>query len=153
MPVYGIIGTTDQIFCKSSRAKACYVLMQGERPSPSAVAQADGSWLVPQRDPEVQAKEVRDSTVNANIAVHGVEWQVGREDRDNIRNAIETAEHLKLPEEQTQKWILADNTQRETTTAELRQILTAYSLRMQKVYDQYMVWRDGDKKAPFAASL
>lgn len=96
-----------------------------------------------------EAKAVRDAAEVDNIEVLGVVWQVRDKDRMRMTEAILAAEVLNLPAETTVNWILADNSLRPTTAADLRQVLAAYSLRVQEVFAAYTTWRAGPKSRPF----
>jgi len=91
------------------------------------------------------AKSYRDEVADSPITVLNVLWDINQQSRDNMRTAIETADRNNLPDETTQGWILADDTIRDTTAAELGQVLDAYAYRLQDVFTQYAIWMAGDK--------
>lgn len=96
-----------------------------------------------------QAKMTRDAAMIANILVFNVSWQVDAQGRDNMKNAIETAQRQGILETETRSWILADNTIRETTAPELAAVLDAYTMRMDTIYAAYGIWKAGNKLEPF----
>ena len=96
------------------------------------------------------AKQVRDNAVSSNITVHDAEWQVAN-DAEDIRKVIGDAETIDASEEDSVMFRLADNSWRETTLAELRDVLKAHIARKQDVWNQMAVWDSGDKQEPFEA--
>ncbi|WP_441257738.1 DUF4376 domain-containing protein [Vibrio sp. Vf1514] len=96
------------------------------------------------------AKQYRESVIEGNIVVHGVEWQINKEGRDNMNEAIAYAVRNSLPGTTPRQWILADNSLRETTVDELRSVLNAYAERLDAVFKSYAVWREGDKLVAFS---
>lgn len=96
------------------------------------------------------AKQYRESVIEGNIVVHGVEWQINKEVRDNMNEAIAYAVRNSLPGTTPRQWILADNSLRETTVDELRSVLNAYAERLDTVFESYAVWREGDKLVAFS---
>lgn len=96
-----------------------------------------------------KAKALRDRSIESDIKVFGVMWQVDQKGRDNMRNAIETATRLNMPQGTTQGWILSDNSIRQTTATELEQVLSAYTFRMGQVFVQYAGWRAAGIQKPF----
>jgi len=95
------------------------------------------------------AKYKRDTIINSPITALGVSWDIDEKSRDNMRSAIEAAERNALPADTTIGWILADDTVRQTTTADLMQVLNAYAYRMQSVYEAYTTWLEGDMETAF----
>lgn len=95
------------------------------------------------------AKITRDATVDSDIEVFGVDWQVDSAARDRMRSIIETAVRSNSPPEKTRAWILSDNSIRMTTAADLGEVLSAYSFRMESIFAQYKQWRDGSMTSPF----
>lgn len=98
---------------------------------------------------EAQAKVTRDAAVSANLIVLGVEWQC-LNDAVDIRKVINDAETIGVSEVETEMFRLADNSWRETTLAELRQVLAAHVVRKRDVWAQFGVWDAGDKNEPFS---
>ena len=94
------------------------------------------------------AKQTRDKAVSANITVHGVDWQVAN-DAEDIRKVIGDAETISASEDDTTMFRLADNSWRETTLSELRDVLKAHIARKQDVWNQMAVWDSGDKQSEF----
>ncbi|WP_165311058.1 DUF4376 domain-containing protein [Vibrio ziniensis] len=95
------------------------------------------------------AKQYRESVIEGNIVVYDAEWQIDKEGRDNMNEAIAYADRTGLLGDTSRGWILADNTLRETTVDELRGVLNAYAERLGQVFEAYAVWRDGDKLEKF----
>lgn len=95
------------------------------------------------------AKITRDAAEEAIITVHGVDWQVKEVDRVRMKETIDTATRLEYPEETEIPWILADNTVRSTTKADLCAVLDMFSVRRQDIFTQYRAWRAGEKLNPF----
>ncbi|AUL97502.1 DUF4376 domain-containing protein [Vibrio vulnificus] len=98
---------------------------------------------------EAEAKQYRDTLIESDIEVHGVWWQVAKKDRDNINEAVAYVTRNSLSMDLTRQWILADNSVRETTVAELAEVLDAYTERLDAVYRAYAEWRAGDKQDGF----
>jgi len=96
-----------------------------------------------------RAKHKRDTIINSPLTALGVSWDIDEKSRDNMRAAIETAERNALPADTTIGWILADDTVRQTTTADLMQVLNAYAYRMQSVFEAYTTWLEGDMETAF----
>ena len=113
--------------------------------------------LSPEQTPEealslrrAGAKALRDSIIESNINVNGAEWQVDRfQDEPRIKRAIRVAEFNGLPDTTELNWILADNTIRVTTIAELKVVLTAKAYREKDIFAQYTQWRAGSMATPF----
>lgn len=100
------------------------------------------------------AKFIRDGAVESNIHKHGVWWQVHvTNDEPRINRAIRTAEIENLPLDTTAEWILADNSIRATTAAELAQVLVAKSRREQDVFNQYKTWVVLGMTEPFTPDI
>lgn len=95
------------------------------------------------------AKVTREELVGADLEFFDEVWQVGTADRENMRDAIEIAGILELPEDTLQNWILEDNTVRPSTVRDLQLVLAEYGLRKQAIYREYIQWRAGDMLTPF----
>jgi hypothetical protein len=100
-----------------------------------------------------KAKELRDITIESDILVFDVLWQVNKNGRDNMRNAIETAVTLNLPADEMRGWILSDNSIRPTTADDLRQVLIAYTFRMDLIFQQYTTWRMNGASTIFTLNI
>jgi len=98
---------------------------------------------------EEQAKKLRDSIIESNVEVFGASWQVRSQDRDNIRFAVETSRAMGDNAPESIGWILADNTVRQTTAADLEMVMLAYAMRMSAIFANYTAWRAGNKSHPF----
>ncbi len=97
-----------------------------------------------------KAKAVRDAEINADIEVSGYQWQVDAKGRDNLNEAINKCLRNDLPDTESRSWIMADNIVADVTFADLKQVMDAYAERMDFIYQQYAVWRAGDRKEAFA---
>lgn len=96
----------------------------------------------------IKAKSTRDNAVSANITVYDAEWQVAN-DAEDIRKVIGDAETIDASEEDSTIFRIADNSWRETTLSELRDVLKAHIARKQDVWNQMAVWDSSDKQEPF----
>ena len=54
MPIYAKVGETTQYILTEAQAlkRPWLQMMQSDRPTPDAIAQADGTWLEPHVDPQ-----------------------------------------------------------------------------------------------------
>jgi hypothetical protein len=95
------------------------------------------------------AKDYRDALVDSDISLLNAAWQVDLVARERMGTVIDTATRNGYAETETVKWILADNTTRDTTASELGQVLDAYALRMQNIFQQYNAWRGGSMTESF----
>jgi hypothetical protein len=98
------------------------------------------------------AKLTRDTAISSDIILFDVIWQVNENGRDNMRNAIETSATLNLSAEEQRGWILSDNSIRPTTVDDLRQVLIAYTYRMDQIFQQYTLWRMNGANTVFVIS-
>lgn len=96
----------------------------------------------------LSAKSVRDTAISANLTALDCEWQV-LNDAEDIRKVIGDAEIIGAGETETEIFRLADNTWRETTLAELRQVLAAHVARKRGIWAQFGAWDNGPKTEPF----
>lgn len=97
-----------------------------------------------------KSKQVREYLIESDIEVFGVFWQVDSEkDMPNIDDAIYEAEQSPVPPEYTIRWILADNTLRDTTLEDLKAIKSAKCLRKKKIFEDYTIWLSGDMSEVF----
>jgi len=124
------------------RKKHVYPFEFEDIPQPTAEEIAESN--------RIKAKATRDNAVSSNITVHDAEWQVAN-DAEDIRKVIGDAETIDASEEDSVMFRLADNSWRETTLAELRDVLKAHIARKQDVWNQMAVWDSGDKQEPFEA--
>jgi len=99
---------------------------------------------------DVKAKVLRDSAIESDIEVNGLTFQVGRAARDNINEAINKCIRTGLPETESSNWIMADNSVATVTFADLKTVMNGYATRMADIYQQYALWRAGDKKQAFS---
>lgn len=124
------------------------ILMKGPRPAGGIYfAMNNGEWELISSNQESAAKRHRDEVKDSPIEVFGVFWDIDRESRDNIDNAIWSLQWY--PEGTTMDWILEDNTTRSSTLEDLKRVKLAYGERLDRIYAQYRVWRKGDRHIPF----
>lgn len=95
-----------------------------------------------------QAKVTRDAAISANLAALDCEWQV-LNDAEDIRKVIGDAETVSALDTDIEMFRLANNTWRETTIAELRQVLAAHVARKRSIWSQFGAWDNGTKDSPF----
>ena len=100
-----------------------------------------------------QAKAARDQAIESNIALDGAEFDIDAKARDNIAIALRKAERMGYPDSEVRDWRLSDNSWRETTLGELKQLLVSYDERFELVWYQFNVWDSGDKTEPFEVEL
>ena len=95
------------------------------------------------------AKFTRNEAEDSNIVVLGVEWQVDEKSRDRMNRVIATAARDNAPNTETVTWILADDSERETTVGDLCLVLDAHAYRTQAIFSQYRAWLAGDMSSYF----
>ena len=113
------------------------------RISPFAVEEASNKAV---------AKAARDAAISSPIYVMGVVWDVDLSARDNINEAINSASRQPEKELVSRGWILADNSIRQTTANDLREVMNAYAARMDDIYVQYGAWLAGGMGSDFIVS-
>ena len=112
------------------------------KPVPSAEAIASKNATL--------AKSYRDTVIESDINVNGAMWQIDKlKDEPRIKRAIRVAEFNGLPDTTEVEWILADNSVRTTTLAELKVVLTAKAYRERDIFAQYRKWREGSMSTAF----
>ena len=97
------------------------------------------------------SKQNRDSAVDTDILFDNVYFQV-TDDCADIKSALQEASVLGLEDSYSQLWRLADNTWRQTTIAEAKQIVALFVERKQKVWAAFAEWDLGDKSSIFVYS-
>ena len=97
------------------------------------------------------SKQNRDSAVDADILFDNVYFQVINDCAD-IKSSLQEASILGLEDSYSQLWRLADNTWRQTTIAEAKQIVALFVARKQKVWAAFAEWDLGDKSSIFVYS-
>ena len=95
-----------------------------------------------------QSKQARDEAISANISVLDAEWQMVDDARD-VRKVLQDADVTGALYTDSFMFRLADNTWRETTLVELKQVLAAHVARKRDVWAQFNAWDSGDKSQPF----
>jgi len=95
------------------------------------VAQADGTWAVDNELLRIKAKEDRDTALQSSTysLADGSEYQVRPQDLANFQITIDGGV--------SEEWVLADNTIRLTTIAELQEILIAGIAQGKAVWTDY----------------
>ena len=97
------------------------------------------------------SKQNRNSAVNADLLFDNVYFQV-TDDCADIKSSLQEASVLGLEDSYSQLWRLADNTWRQTTIAEAKQIVALFVARKQKVWAAFAEWDLGDKSSIFVYS-
>ena len=97
------------------------------------------------------SKQNRDTAVDADILFDNVYFQVSNDCAD-IKSSLQEATILGLEDSYSQLWRLADNTWRQTTIAEAKQIVALFVERKQKVWAAFAEWDLGDKSSIFVYS-
>ncbi|MCG6268268.1 hypothetical protein [Vibrio furnissii] len=92
--------------------------------------------------------------IESNLPLFDVIWQVNERSRGRMEVQLGRAARNGLDLSSTKiDWILADNSTRETTLAELGQVLDEYAKRQTNIVNQYVTWRDGDRQQRFVYPL
>lgn len=144
--VFAFHGKAIQQFGGSKPANA--IKMKSPRPRGGKyIAKMDGTWELISTNLEKAAKEHRNEVKDSIIEAFGVWWDIDRTSRENIDNAIWSLSWY--PEGSVLGWILADNSVRPTTKADLEQVKLAYTQRLDAIYSQYREWRNGTRSQPF----
>ena len=115
-------------------------------PAESEPTQPTGAAAIAQN--ERQAKQARDNAISSDIECKGALWQCLSDAKD-IRKVINDAETISSAETDTAMFRLADNTWRETSLAELREVLIAFVIRKRDIWQQFGVWDASDKLTAF----
>ena len=108
----------------------------------------DAEVTLSQEQLENKSKTVRDSLINSDLLFDTVFFQVS-DDCDDIKSALQEASLLGLEDSYAQSWRLADNSWRDTTIAEAKQIVQLFVSRKQEVWKQFKEWSEGDKTSVF----
>ena len=94
------------------------------------------------------SKQNRNSAVDTDLLFDNVYFQV-TDDCADIKSSLQEASVLGLEDSYSQLWRLADNTWRQTTIAEAKQIVALFVERKQKVWAAFAEWDLGDKSSIF----
>ena len=97
------------------------------------------------------SKQNRNSAVDTDLLFDNVYFQVSNDCAD-IKSSLQEAAILGLEDSYSQLWRLADNTWRQTTIAEAKQIVVLFVERKQKVWASFAKWDSGDKTSVFVYS-
>ena len=117
----------------------------------NSVVEVEESSLLTESQILTLSKQNRDSAVDADILLDNVYFQVTDNCAD-IKSALQEASVLGLEDSYSQLWRLADNTWRQTTIAEAKQIVALFVERKQKVWASFAKWDSGDKTSVFVYS-
>ncbi len=93
-------------------------------------------------------KVIRDNAISSNLSALDAQWQV-LNDAADIRRVINDAETIEAAETDTTQFRLADNTWRETSLAELREVLRVFIARKRDIWTQFAQWDETDKLEAF----
>ncbi|WP_417880310.1 hypothetical protein [Vibrio sp.] len=104
-----------------------------------AVAEYNGS----------NGKVIRDTAISSNLNALSAQWDVVSDAAD-IRRVINDAETINAQETDTTQFRLADNSWRDTSLAELREVLRVFIARKRDIWDQFAQWDATDKLEPFS---
>lgn len=117
----------------------------------NSVVEVEESSLLTESQILTLSKQNRDSAVDADILFDNVYFQVSNDCAD-IKSSLQEASVLGLEDSYSQLWRLADNTWRQTTIAEAKQIVALFVERKQKVWAAFAGWDLGDKTSVFVYS-
>ncbi|HCE4761511.1 DUF4376 domain-containing protein [Vibrio parahaemolyticus] len=95
-----------------------------------------------------KAQALRDEIKLSNIFIHGYEFQVRQVDRNNMDETLWYAERNNMLDKET-VWIAANNEPVRLTYNQIQQIKDAYAIRLEKLFNQYATWTEGDMQTPF----
>ncbi len=95
-------------------------------------------------------KQTRNSIeFNDTLEAAGAVWQVDNLSRERIKDAIYEMETQNVPDEATIPWILADDSVKNATKADLQSVLSAFNMRRQQVFLKYAQWISSGSMQPF----
>lgn len=103
--------------------------------------------------PEEVAKLHRDQVLAAPIEFDGVLFQYDKSAKDEILQTISEAGLLGVADDKTAPWRLLDNSFRDTSLADLRQIVALGAARKEAVWMQFRAWSEGEKSTAFEVVL
>ena len=98
------------------------------------------------------SKQNRNSAVDTDLLFDNVYFQVSNDCAD-IKSSLQEAAILGLEDSYSQLWRLADNTWRQTTIAEAKQIVALFVERKQKVWAAFAEWDAGNKTEVFVYNV
>lgn len=84
-----------------------------------------------------ELKKVREEKISENLEVHGAMFQVREKDLENFEDIARAIRRKKKTEEDTRAWILADNSIKVFTYAQLLDVLDERALRKEKIFNIY----------------
>ncbi|KYM37908.1 hypothetical protein A2U03_03730 [Fusobacterium necrophorum subsp. funduliforme] len=84
-----------------------------------------------------ELKHIREQKISENIEVHGSLFQVREKDLENFEDVARAIRRKKKTEEDTRAWILADNSIKTFTYAQLLDVLDERALRKEKIFNEY----------------
>lgn len=97
----------------------------------------------------INAKAARQDAIDSDITVNGVVWKVDSASLQDIKDAVSYADRNNISPETEQAWLLADDSARMVTRAELEEVLNAYAVRKQSVFLSYATWLESGALSPF----
>lgn len=146
--------TTKLLIGDSSDVPENYTTIQPENEGELGSYEfSTGSWLQYTKPSTLEelnykSKQARDAAINADLLFYDSYFQVS-DDCADIKSSLQEASVLGLEDSYSQLWRLADNTWRQTTIAEARQIVALFVARKQKVWAAFAEWDLGDKSSVF----
>lgn len=106
---------------------------------------------------QVNAKLTRDSAISnyvGEIIFQGVSYQSSERSKKDITDTLEGAAIKEMPDTANRPWRLSDNSYRNTSIQELREILVLVKTDILNhklaVWDAFTEWDKGDRSEPFA---
>jgi len=97
---------------------------------------------------EGKAKLTRDQALSV-IELSGAKYDATSAALENITRTIRIADSFGYAEDKATGWRLANNTTRQTTLAELREIVALHDDKYVSVWNQFNEWVAGDKSEAF----
>ena len=87
-----------------------------------------------------ELKAVREAKISENIIAYESEFQVRDKDLENFEDVARAIRRNKKSLEDKRSWILADNTVKEFTYAQLLDVLDARALRKENLFNTYGIF-------------
>ena len=98
-------------------------------------------WVLNLKELKLQKREklkaIRTSKLYENITVNGDTFQVRKDDLDNFWEVDYMLKRGEVTETDTRNWILADNSIKTFTYAQLMNVLTEFIKRKDKIFDKF----------------
>ncbi len=99
------------------------------------------------------AQALIDTELAKPIEFDGVLFDYDKPAKRSILETIEEAQILAMNDSESTGWRLADNTTRNTSVADLKEIVKIGALRRRATNDQYTAWTETDMQAAFELTL